>query len=329
MSPYPAVELHRHLEGSVRPSRLIGLAAKHGLPEVAVACLDASGDSYLPSGDFGEFLERFKAVCAVLVTPADYHAVAMDLIEDLAAEGVVCAEIIISYGGMLKLGRNPAPIQAALAEAAAAARQEQGIVLGWLPDAVRHFGPDAAWRVLEAAAKAGRSGGVVGFGLGGDEMAAPARDFAEHCAAAGREGLGVAIHAGETAGPESVREAVAVCGAGRIGHGLSASADPEVMKLLAERNVLVELCPGSNLATGVLSAAADHPLRSFLAAGIPCCLNTDDPAIFGLTLRGEYEQAARVHGLKTEEARRMQRQALEASFIDSGERDLLAGSFAD
>ena len=329
MSRPATLELHRHLEGSIRPVLLRSLAERHGRPDVLRACLAPAGDSYLPAKDFGEFLEMFKAVCAVLVTPADFHAAAKAVAAEMAAEGTVYAELIVSYGGLIRLGRDPRPIQAALAEAADEVRQRHGLVLRWVPDAVRHFGPDAAWRALEAAAAAGRAQGVVGFGLGGDETAAPAADFAPHCADARAEGLGLALHAGEFAGPEAVREAVFVCGADRIGHGLSAPRDPELMTMLAERGTFVELCPGSNVATGALGDPADHPLPAFLAAGIPCALNTDDPAVFGLTLREEYRSAEDLFGLDDARIAAMQRSALAAAFVEEDLRTELADRLAD
>jgi adenosine deaminase len=232
------------------------------------------------------------------------------------------------------------PVQRALHEAAVEARERHGVAIRWLPDAVRQLGPDAAARVLEAAVAAGRGLGVVGFGIGGDETAIPATAFAGVCAGAWQAGLGVTIHAGETGGPDAVRDAVLECGATRIGHGIGAVLGPVIgwedpagrgpvavraapepdeieatLALLAARRVFVELCPGSNRVTGVLGAAA-YPLRAFLGRGIPCCLNTDDRGLFGLDLRGEYGRAAAAHALSSVEIATMQSQAAAASFAE-------------
>ena len=324
MRVFPALELHCHLEGSLAPERLRALAERHGRPEVPRFCLDGTGDRYRLLEDFGSFLDLFKAIFAVLRTPADYHAAAGDLAERLAGSGVIHAEVIVAYGALQKLGVDPLPIQAALAEAAAAACENHGLEIRWLPDATRQFGVDAAWRALEAAVAAGPELGVTGFGLGGDEAAGPAADFAAVFAAARAEGLGAAIHAGEADGPESVRAAVELCGATRLGHGVAAAREPGLLDELAARGVFVELCPRSNLATGVVADAASHPLRAVVEAGVPCCLNTDDPAIFGLDLPGEYAWAEARHGLTRDEALRMQRQALAAAFIDGETRERLA-----
>ncbi len=186
----PLVELHVHLEGSVPPALLCELADRHGRPDVPAACLDAGGRSYRRCRDFGDFLELYKAVTSVLRTPSDYHAAALQLGNSLAGEGIVHAEVTVGYGILQRTGRAPLPFQEALAEAAAEVAQRHGVTLSWLPDSVRQWGVDAAWRDLEAAVAAGPRLGVVGYGIGGDETALPVADFAPVLAAARREGLG-------------------------------------------------------------------------------------------------------------------------------------------
>lgn len=326
MEEFQTVELHLHLEGSLTPSRLRALAESYGRPDVRRACLDPSGAAYLPVHDFAGFLDRFKAVAAVLRTPRDYHAAARDLGEALAAQGTVYAEVTVGYGVLQRFGRDPVAVQRALAEAASEAAAA-GVVLRFQADAVRQWGPDAAWRALEAAGAAGRDLGVVGFGVGGDETAAPASAYAPHLAAARAEGLGTTLHAGETGDAAAVRDALAA-GAVRIGHATAAGRDPDTLAVLAAAGAFVELCPGSNERTGAIKAFREHPLRAFLDAGIPCCLNTDDPALFGLTLRGEYERAEAELGLTAAEARRMQRRALAAAFVEDDVREEIGARLA-
>lgn len=328
------VELHTHLEGALTPARLVALAQRHGRPSAPAACLAADGTRYRAVSGFSDFIELYKAATAVLVTPADHHLVALDLAAALARDGVIYAEVSVSYGVLQWRGLDPRPIQTALHEAAQEARERLDVVIRWIPDAVRQFGPEPAARVLAAALAGGGGRGVVGFGIGGDELGRPAGDFAAVCAEARAAGLGVTIHAGETGGPEAVREAVLACGATRIGHGLGAVLGPlhgggrtppapgaaaAVLEMLAARRVFVELCPGSNRATGALAAGAAHPLRAFLAAGVPCGLNTDDRALFGLDLAGEYAAA----GLTPAEVSAMQRAALAAAFVAENERPAL------
>ena len=312
--PRPIVELHVHLEGSVAPDLLCDLADRHGRPDVTGACLVPDGSRYRDIHGFVDFLQLFKAVSAVIVTPADHHAVALALAASLAAQNVQYAEITLAYGVLQKRGRDPLPIQRALAEAADEALATHGIHLCWLPDAVRQWGPDAAWAALESACRAGRDLGVVGFGLGGDESAMPVSVFASHFREARSEGLGTTCHAGETGGPDAVRDAILTGGVTRVGHALGAARSPEVLALMAARNIHAELCPGSNAATGVIEGRGAHPLRTFLAAGVPCSLHTDDPALFRTSLRGEYEAARRHLGLDEMQAGIMVRDALDASF---------------
>lgn len=312
------IELHTHLEGSVTPDRLVALAGKYGQPGLPLACLNAAGDAYKFDGFMG-FLDLFKDVTSVLRTPADFHAVTMDLGDQLARDEVTYAEVIVSYGVMQIRNMDPVPVQRALWDAAAQVQDTHDVTMRFLPDAVRQFGLDKALRAWEVAATCGRELGVVGFGIGGDEANGPAGDFARLFAEVRGEGLGVSIHAGELtsmgpAGADSVRQAVEDCGATRIGHGLAAAGDSLVMGLLAAREVFVEMCPRSNLKTGAIQQLSDHPLRAFLDAGIPCGLNTDDRTMFGLDLISEYEEAAAVFQLTQIEIAAMQDQARKAAF---------------
>ncbi len=321
MTQVGRVELHTHLEGSVTPARLIFLAEKYGQPGLPAACLTKDGDAYQFDGFHG-FLEIFKHVTSLLRTPADFHDSARDLGAQLAADGVDYAEVTLSYGVLQMRRIDPLPVQRALADAAAEVKETYGVVLRWIPDAVRQWGVDKAWRAWEAAATAGRDLGVVGFGLGGDETAGPAADFADLFAEVKAERFGVTIHAGEipdmgSAAADSIRQAVEDCGADRIGHGLAAAADPLIMATLAARDVFVEMCPGSNLRTGGITTWGDHPLRTFLAAGVSCCLNTDDRALFGLDLESEYSRAEELLALTTAEYDGMQKAARKAAFDSS------------
>ncbi len=318
----PGVELHTHLEGSVTPQRLLALAEKHGQPTLPARCLNDAGTAYVFDG-FLDFLELFRKVTLLIKTPADFHALALDLGQTLHDDGVGYAEVSLSYGVMLKRGLDAQAVQLALHEAAHEVEESCGVTLRWLPDAVRQWGLDQGWRAFEEAAKAGRALGVVGFGLGGDEATGPARDFAPLFADVHAEGLGVSIHAGEVpamgpvAAADSIRQAVEDCGARRIGHGLAAAGDPLIIALLKARNVFVECCPGSNLCTGALKEYSDHPLQEFLSAGIACGLNPDDRSLFGLSMQEELRQAREHLDLKDEQVQMMNTWARQAVFDSS------------
>jgi len=312
------VELHTHLEGSVTPERLILLAEKYGQPNLPAACLTADGEHFRFDG-FRGFLELYKIATGVMRDPVDFHAMALDLGRQLAADRVGYAEVSISYGVLLLRGLDPLPVQTALHEAAEEVADSCGVHLRWLPDAVRQLDRKWAWRAWEKAATAGRALGVVGFGLGGDEAAGPAGDFADLFREVKAEGFGISIHAGEVTamGPRarfSIRQAVEECGADRIGHGLAAAADPVLLATLAAREVFVELCPGSNVLTDGIASFAEFPLAAFLEADVPCALNTDDRTMFGLRLETEYQQAEDVLGLTSEAIAGMQKAARKAAF---------------
>ncbi len=312
------VELHTHLEGSLTPARLDALARRHGQPGLPLACLTPDGRAFRFTG-FQGFLQLFRRATSVVRTPRDFHEIALDLGAQLARDRVGYAEVIVSFGVMLRRDIDPVAVQRALHEAAAEIAETRGPVVRWLPDAVRQWGVDEARAALDAALRCGRGLGVVGFGLGGDEAAGPAADFAGLCAEVRAAGLGVSLHAGEVtamgAGARrSVRDAVEACGAARLGHGTAAAGDPDLLALLASRGVFVELCPRSNVLTGAVPDLAAHPVRAFLDAGVPCGLNTDDRGFFGLDLEGEYATVRNELGLTPAEETAMQRQARAAAF---------------
>lgn len=316
------IELHTHLEGSVTPGRLILLAEKHGQSGLPATCLNDDGTGFVFEGFHG-FLDLYKTITTVMRDPSDFHAMALDLGRQLADDRVGYAEVSVSYAVLLVRGLDPLPVQVALHEAAGEVAETWGVQMRWLPDAVRQLEQKWAWRAWEKAATAGRDLGVVGFGLGGDEAAGPARRFAKLFAEVKAEGFGVSIHAGEVPALgaralASVREAIDDCGADRIGHGLAAAGDPGLLATLAARGIFVELCPGSNVVTGGVTSRSEFPLPAFLSAGVPCALNTDDRTLFGLTLDREYEEAMAELGLTDAQAATMQEQAARAAFDRPG-----------
>jgi aminodeoxyfutalosine deaminase len=326
----PKVELHLHLEGSVRPETLRELARSKGRDEQGVenwiAERIASGYRYK---DFQGFIEAFTAVTLLLETPADYALATTRLIEELAAENVCYAEVTLSAG--VALWKNQ-PLEAVMEAVAAAAAEtearlarEKGrtVRVRWILDAIRQFGADPAGRVLEYAARLRRLG-VVAFGIGGDEARGPAELFPEIYRRARGRGLHVTAHAGETCGPESVRQAVELLGAERIGHGLSAARDAGVMALLHEKQVPVEVCLSSNVSTRALASIREHPLRQFLEAGLLVTLNSDDPAMFGTSLTREFALAAENFALPPERLVGLLQNAVRAAFVSEEEKRRLA-----
>ncbi len=284
----PKAELHLHLEGSVEPETLHELDPGTSLEECRAIY------SY---ADFDAFLKAFGAVGKRLRTPADYALVTRRLLERLAAQNVRYAEITLAVGVVLWKGQELAPIFEAVREAAAGSP----VAIRWIFDAVRQFGAEQAMCVAELAAE--RVGqGVVAFGIGGSEERGPAHWFTDVFAFARRSGLRLTAHAGESMGPESVWAALEL-GAERIGHGIATVQDPALVSYLRERDIPLEICITSNLVTGVVNRLEDHPVRKLYEAGVPITLNSDDPAMFGCTLTGEYLLAARAFGFSETELR--------------------------
>lgn len=284
----PKAELHLHLEGSIEPETLHELDP--GTPVEEFRALY----SYT---DFEGFLRAFGAIGKRLRTPADYALITRRLLERLASQNVHYAEIILAAGVVLWKRQEFAPVYEAAREAAAGSP----VKVRWILDAVRQFGADHVMQVAKLAAERVDQG-VVAFGIGGSEERGPAEWFTEAFAFAKGAGLRLTAHAGEGAGPESVWAALQL-GAERIGHGIAAVRDPALLRHLRERDIPLEICITSNLATGVVKRIEDHPVRRLYDAGVPIVLSTDDPAMFRCTLAGEYRLAADAFGFSEAELR--------------------------
>jgi aminodeoxyfutalosine deaminase len=294
----PKAELHLHVEGSIRPSTVIELASRHG-----VALTEEQARERYRYSDFDGFLEAFAWVVSFLREPADYALITRRLAEELLSQGVVYAEVITAVGVMLWQGQDAEANLAAMAEAAAE-YEGRGLTIRWLPDAAWQFGADAALEVIRRVVR-WTGLGVIGFGMGGDELMFDYREFRPAFDLAAQHGLRRTAHAGEVGPPAKIRDAVELLGAERVGHGIAAIHDPAIADLLVERGIPLEVCPTSNVCTGALArqlgkgeaTLADHPLARMLATGIPATLSTDDPAMFHTDLVSEYAACVTLLGL--------------------------------
>jgi aminodeoxyfutalosine deaminase len=288
----PKAELHLHLEGSVRPAIASALAARHG-----VKLTEEEVRRRYAYTDFAGFLDAFKWVTSFVREPADFALIAADLAEQLIEQKVVYAEVTLSVGVMFLRQQHPEANFAAILEATEPF-ERRGLRLHWIFDAVRQFGAAAAMRVVEVA-RGCNSRRIVAFGIGGDELSLPTAEFLKVYERATNYGFHKLIHAGEIGGPEMIREAVEILGVERIGHGIAAIRDPDLMEMLAERNIPLEICPGSNLRTGALdmqlgkggATMEEHPLAEIVRRGVAVTLATDDPAMFHTSLEEEYRNA--------------------------------------
>jgi adenosine deaminase/aminodeoxyfutalosine deaminase len=311
----PKAELHLHLEGTILPSTLVELSARHDerpltLPEA---------EALYRFTNFTGFLDAFKAVSQRLIAPEDYELAAWRMMEHLAAQGVVHAEVFVAVG-VIYLWRKDdpgafEPIFAGLERARERGERELGISLYWIFDAVRHFTVEEAERVfLKAAELRPAHPSIIGIGLGGDERRCGSAAFAGLYKQAAQAGLRLTNHAGETTGPEAIREALSI-GSERIGHALSAVKDFYLLQELKERSIPLELNPTSNVRTGVCASFAEHPLRRYFDAGLLVTLNSDDPAFFGSDVANEYLLAHTEQGFSREELRQLAANSIRASFL--------------
>jgi adenosine deaminase/aminodeoxyfutalosine deaminase len=316
----PKAELHLHLEGTVTPATLKDLSARHD----AHPMTRAESNAHYHFDDFTGFIEAFKAVTRRLISPDDYELVAWRMMERLAAQGIVHAEVYISVG-VIYMWRNfdPhafEPIFDGLERARERAARELGLSVYWIFDAVRHFTVEEAERVFRKAAEM-RSDypSIIGIGLGGDERRTGSEPFRELYARAREAGLRLTNHAGETTGPEAIWEALSI-GTERVGHALSAIQDPALIQELNVRRTGLELNPTSNVRTGVCASFATHPLRHYFDAGLLVTLNSDDPACFGSDLANEYLLAHTEQGFTREELRLLASNSIHASFLPDKEK---------
>jgi adenosine deaminase/aminodeoxyfutalosine deaminase len=312
----PKVELHLHLEGSTEPETLVALSQRHDATPLTLA--DAR--RLYTYKDFLGFMDSYKAMSQRLRTPEDYELITYNMIRALAAQGVVHAEVYISFGILYYWHKAEVePFVEAIERARLRAEAETGTTLLWLIDAVRHFGPDEAARVFRKAAELRpQYPSIIGIGIGGDEARGPASLFKDLYAEARAAGLRLTAHAGETGGPidgpASIWAALNI-GAERIGHGLAAQHDPELLAILAERQIPIEINVTSNIRTGCCTSFAAHPLRAYFDAGLMVTLNSDDPPMFGANLLDEYILAYEKYDFTLEQLRELAANAAEASFL--------------
>ncbi len=263
--------------------------------------------------DFSGFLRAFKDVTDHLRTPDDYEVITYRLMQHLKSQNVLHAEVTVSVGVCLWRKHDFAAIFEALERGRRHGEEDFGISLLWIFDAVRQFGAEKADKVLDLAIQF-RDRNVVGFGIGGDEKQGPAEWFKGVYTRAADHGLHLTAHAGESAGPESIWGALNIK-AERIGHGLNAGQDPELIEELAERQVPIEICITSNLRTGCCAELAQHPVRRYFDQGLMLTLATDDPAMFHTSLVDEYQLVQQAFGFTDEHLRELARNSFEASFL--------------
>ncbi|KRF07962.1 adenosine deaminase [Nocardioides sp. Soil777] len=326
----PKAELHVHHVGSASPRIVAELAERH--PAAGVPTDPDELREFFAFRDFAHFIDVYLSVVDLIRTPEDVRMLTYEVARDMSVEQRLrYAELTCTpYTSVLR----GIPIEAyteAIEDARVAAERDFGLVLRWIYDIPGESGIPAAEATLSYALDHAPDA-LVGFGLGGPEIGVPRPQFQPHFAAARAAGLRSVPHAGETTGPETVWDAVRLLGAERIGHGTSSAADPALLEHLAAEGIVLEVCPTSNIATRAVATMDEHPLRTFVEAGVPVTINSDDPPMFGTTLNGEYAVAADLLGLDEEGVADLARSAVRASFAPAdvqarilGEIDAYAG----
>jgi aminodeoxyfutalosine deaminase len=288
---FPKIELHVHLEGTVRARTLLEIARRNDVPLPADSVEGLAG--LYQYRDFAHFLETWQLTTRVLRTERDFRQVVVDYAAEAASHGAVYIEGIFTPAEPAGRGCDWDQVFAGYCDGAQQAAEQHGVHVRLTPDIPRGFPLEAA-DLTARYAVAYRDRGVVAVGLGGPEAEYPPEPFARAFAVARDAGLGSVPHAGEAAGPASVRGALDSLHADRIRHGIRAAEDPGLLRELAARGVVLDVCPISNLRTGVVRSLAEHPLPELAAAGIACSVSTDDPAMFGTDLAADYAAAQKL-----------------------------------
>lgn len=324
----PLVDLHRHLDGSVRLATVLEIGRAHGvaLPADSVEGLRPYGQVQGVAPSLMDFIAKFELLKLAFVDEDAIARIAEENVEDAHREGIAYVELRLSPAFMgERYGLHPERVLRACCRGVRAGMARYPVRAKLIGIMSRHLGEAVCWQELEAAI-ACMADGVVAIDLAGDEAAFPGTRFVRHFRRAREAGLRVTVHAGEAAGPASVRQAVEELGAERIGHGVRAIEDPAVMAMLLERGIAVEQCPTSNVQTSTVPSYAAHPLPRFLRQGLCVTLASDDPGISAIDLPHEYRVAQQQLGLAPAELRQLQQNGLAAAFLSDAERAALVAA---
>ncbi|MGW8142767.1 MAG: adenosine deaminase [Anaerolineales bacterium] len=320
----PLIDLHRHLDGSIRMETILDLGRKNNLelPAWDIEGLRPYVQITNPQPGVMAFIEKFEWMVGVLVNYEDCQRVAYENVLDAQNEGLDYVELRFSPWFMsVPHELKPEGVVEAVVEGVNQARNEIGMMVNLLGIISRTYGPETAKKELNALI-AFRDN-FVGIDLAGDEANFPGELFVDHMKTAREAGLRVTVHAGESSGSDSIWQAIRELGAERIGHAVRAIDDVELMHFMAENRIGVEANLTSNVQTSTVPDYASHPLREFLESGILATINTDDPGISGIDLIYEYEHAAPAAGLTKEQIHQAQRNALEIAFLSEVEKKVL------
>jgi adenosine deaminase len=320
----PKADIHAHIEGTMRPGLMRELSARNG---IAVDPALFRDDGSYAWNDFRHFLDTYDAAAHAICAPEDYARVVYDHFARSAEKGMIYGEVFASPNHAVASGMSYETMVEGLVAGLDRAEETHGVVGRIIVNTVRHHGLDKAIAAAEMAAGHPHPK-VTGFGMAGDESYGEHRDFLPAFEIARGAGLRCTAHAGEVLGPESVRAALDGLPIERIGHGVQAIDDPELVARLAAEGIVLEVCPGSNVAIGVYPDLASHPLRRLHEAGVRVTLNSDDPPFFRTDIGLEYDRAQSEMGFTDAELTGFTRTAIEAAFVDEATRETLLAKVA-
>ena len=319
---YPLVELHRHLDGSVRLETILDIGLKHNLPLPAntLEGLRPYVQVTEAKPSILDFFEKFEWLTAVMLNEESCRRIAYENVEDAKNEGLDYIELRFSPWFMAEKNHlDPEGVVAAVVDGVQAGIRDFGLPVNLIGIISRTYGPEVGMQELDALLT--QKEAIIALDLAGDEIHYPGELFIEHFRKARDAGWHSCPHAGEAAGPESIWQAINDLGAERIGHGVAAVQDVVLMDYLAEYSIGVETSLTSNVQTSAVPSYAAHPIKLFLQAGIRDTINTDDPGISAVTISHEYNQAAVEAGLSEEEIFQAQKNALEVAFLSQSEKE--------
>jgi adenosine deaminase len=318
----PKIELHLHLEGAIPLGNLWQLISKYG-GDGASPSRTALAERFVYQ-DFPHFLRLWEWKNSFLREYDDFTLIAEAVARDLVRQGVLYAEVFYSPADFASHGLEPQRLTEAIRNGL---DKVEGLRVALVADLVRDFGPELGMTTLEQVAEV-RGLGVIGIGIGGAEHEVPPAVFSHVYERARELGFRTSAHAGEAAGADSVWSAIHDLQVDRIGHGTRAVEDPELIEYLASRSIPIELCPISNLRTGVIDSIAAHPVRRLYDRGIPISINTDDPAMFGTSLVDELHALMVHHDFDRAEIKRLMIDAIECTWLTEPEQQELQAAFA-
>jgi adenosine deaminase len=314
----PKVELHVHLEGSVRPETLLKLAARHQVPLPAA---DVAGlRNWYTFSDFNHFIQIYRTISTCLKTAEDIELITREFLVGQAEQNIFYSEVTFTPFSQFvnnQLGFHEQ--MDAVVRARSWAEKELGVTMNLIIDIPRIISPEDGLTVVEWIVER-KQDGIVALGLGGPEVGHPPEKYIKAYNRVHQTGLPCILHAGETVGPESIWSAIRVADSVRIGHGVRAIEDPDLVVYLKEKQVPLEVCPTSNLCLKVYPSLAEHSLPHLVEAGLYVTINSDDPPMFNTTLTREYQIISEAFGYDREMIQKFVLNAVEASRLDDARK---------